>query len=288
MPSLRSNSPRRRAYGGTSRSTPLSQCAISRSDAVRGERVVESIAIASRIVDFPLPLGPMARNPAGSIGSSILRNERNSSSSRARRRIRRDAVRGSVGADNHGHDDVCVGLRLDRPQHAGLVRAIHPNHDACGAQDRKHVDEIARVERNLAFWTVDRSGHVTLAATSLGSRRGHFEVARCKLVVAALRAQAHYVVVVTGEESRPANRGQELIATDLELSREFTGDDLAKIGKRAIDQARIELGLTTVHDELRTVRRDRQLYRFSAIADYAGEFAQGPSRDDDVESIRHW
>src|SRR5918995_3577761 len=272
MPSLRSNSPRRRAYGGTSRSTPLSQCAISRSAAVRGERVVESIAIASRMVDFPLALGPMARNPAGSIGSAILRNERNSSISRARRRIRTRAARGSVGADNHRHDDVCVGLRLDRPQHARLVRAIHADYDASCAQDREHVHEIARVEGYFAFRTINRGGHVTLAATPLGGRGGHFEVPWREFVVATFGTQADHVIIVSSEEPRAANRGQELIAPNFKLSREFARDDLAKIGKCTVNQARIELGLTNLHDELRAVGRDRQLYRVSTIADNAGKF----------------
>jgi hypothetical protein len=72
--------------------------------------VVASIAIASRIVDFPLPFGPMARNPAGSTDSASLRNERNSSSSRVRRRISAVVGEASVGADDHRHDDVGVGL----------------------------------------------------------------------------------------------------------------------------------------------------------------------------------
>src|SRR5215204_3370541 len=225
------------------------------------------MAIASRIVDFPEALGPTARNPAGSIGSTSLRNERNSSSSRARRRIWAIAGGASVRTDDHWHDHVSVGIRLHRPDNAGLIRAVHPDHNPTGAENRKHVDQIARVERDFTFQAVDRGGDMTLAAASLCCRRRHFEVAWRQLVTRGFGAQAHHIVIVTREESRPANRGEKVIAPDFESSCELARHDLAKIGKGAVDQSGVELRLSAVHHELPAIWRNRQLDRVSTLTD---------------------
>src|SRR5688500_4146706 len=100
---------------------------------------------------------------------------------------------------------------------------------------------------------------MTLAASSPCCRRRHFEVARGKLIGGSFSTLTNYVVIVTGEELRPTNCGEKLIPTDFEPSRELARDDLAKIGKGAVDQARVELGIAAMHHELRAIGRNRQL-----------------------------